>query len=130
MQALKLLVTASSVAVSPEKAQKNKIKSLIGLFMAVVFWSVPALAQEKNEVGLVIGGIVTPSRTLSPGASLIAPGGTVLPNRDITFCSSFALGGESYRPLLLRQGFAPGGGGWGMVCGGADITIKSVRPIL
>src|SRR6266849_6948998 len=110
MQALKLLVTASSVAVSPEKAQKNKIKSLIGLFMAVVFWSVPALAQEKNEVGLVIGGIVTPSQTLSPGASLIAPGGTVLPNRDITFDSSLTLGAEYDRALVLRQRFAIDGG--------------------
>src|SRR5260370_2834591 len=106
MQALKLLVTGSGAAASPEKAQKNKIKSLIGLFMAIAFWSVPALAQEKNEVGLVIGGIVTPSQTLSPGASLIAPGGTVLPNRDITFDSSLTLGAEYDRALVLRPTFA------------------------
>src|SRR5260370_11588108 len=88
MQALKLFVTASDVAVSPENAQKNKIKSLIGLFMVVAFWSVPALAHEKNKVGLLIGGIVTPSQTLFPGASRLLPSGTVLPNRDITFDAS------------------------------------------
>src|SRR5260370_23639025 len=71
MQALRLFVTASDVAVSPENAQKNKIKSLIGLFMVVAFWSVPALAHEKNEHGLVIVVIVTPSPTLASGSSLI-----------------------------------------------------------
>ena len=110
MQALKLFVTASDVAVSPENAQKNKIKSLIGLFMVVAFWSVPALAHEKNEVGLVIGGIVTPSQTLSPGASLIGPSGTVLPNRDITFDPSLTLGAEYDRGFILRQRFAIDGG--------------------
>ena len=78
-----LFVAASHVGVSPAKAQKNKVKSLVGLFVAVTLWSVPALAQERNEVGLVIGGIVTPSQTLSPGASVIGSGGAVLPNRDI-----------------------------------------------
>jgi len=37
MQALKLFVTASDVAVSQEKTQKMKIKSLSGLFIAVAF---------------------------------------------------------------------------------------------
>jgi len=106
MQALKLFVTASDGAVSPEKAQKNELKWLIGLIMAVAFLSVPALAQEKNEVGLVIGGIVTPSQTLSPGVSLIGPGGTVLPNRDITFDSSLTLGAEYDRTFVLKQKFA------------------------
>jgi hypothetical protein len=110
MQALKLFVTASDGAVSPEKAQKNKIKWLIGLIMAVAFLSVPAQAQEKNEVGLVIGGIVTPSQTLSPGASLIGPGGAVLPNRDISFNSSLTLGAEYDRTLALKRKFAIDGG--------------------
>src|SRR5712664_5025751 len=110
MQALKFFVTALGPAASPEKVQKNKIKSLIGLFMAIAFWSVPALAQEKNEVGLVIGGIVTPSQTLSPGASLIGPSGTVLPNRDITFDPSLTLGAEYDRGFILRQRFAIDGG--------------------
>jgi len=83
---------------------------LIGLFMVVAFWSVPALAHEKNEVGLVIGGIVTPSQTLSPGASLIGPSGTVLPNRDITFDPSLTLGAEYDRGFILRQRFAIDGG--------------------
>src|SRR6266481_1779407 len=94
MQALKLFVTASDGAASPEKAQKSKIKWLFGLIMAIAFVSVPALAQEKNEVGLVIGGIVTPSQSLPPGASLIGPGGAVLPNRDISFDPSLTWGGE------------------------------------
>jgi len=109
-QAMSRFVTAPGVAVSPEKAQKNKIKAFIGLIMAVAFWSVPALAQEKNEVGLVIGGIVTPSQTLSPGPSLIGPGGTVLPNRDITFDSSLTLGAEYDRVVVQKQRVAIGGG--------------------
>jgi hypothetical protein len=106
VQALKFFVSAPCVAVSREKAHKNKNKALIGLFMAVAFLSVPASGQEKNEVGLVIGGIVTPSQTLSPGASLIGPGGTVLPNRDITLNSSLTLGAEYDRGFILRQRFA------------------------
>src|SRR5260370_3927135 len=102
MQALKLFVTASDGAPSPEKAQKNKIKWLIGLIMAVAFVSAPALAQEKNEVGLVIGGIVTPSQSLSPGASLIGPAGAVLSNRDISFDPSLTLGAEYARTLALK----------------------------
>jgi len=58
---------------SLRKARENKTKLLVGLLMAVIFWSVPTLAQEKNELGLVIGGIVTPSQTLSPGANLVIP---------------------------------------------------------
>jgi hypothetical protein len=68
------------------------------------------LAQEKNEVGLVIGGIVTPSQTLSPEASLVGPGGTVLPNRDLSFNSSLVLGAEYDRTLVLKQRFAIDGG--------------------
>lgn len=110
MQALNCFVTASGVAVSPEKAQKNNMGSLIALFLAVVFWSVPALAQGKNEVGLVIGGIVAPGQTLSPGTSFTGPGGTVLPNRDITLNPSLTLGAEYDRTFVLKQKFAIGGG--------------------
>ena len=110
MTALELFAAPLAVAASPAKAQKNKIGSLIGLAVAISLWSLPALAQEKNEVGLVIGGIVTPSQTLSPGASLIGPGGTVLPNRDITFDPSLTLGAEYDRTFALKQKFAIGGG--------------------
>ncbi len=109
-QALKLFGTGSRAAVSPEKAAKNTIKVLIVLGLAFGFLSIPALAQEKNEVGLVIGGIVTPGQTLSPGASLTGPGGTVLPDRDITFNASLTLGAEYDRTLVLKQKFAIGGG--------------------
>jgi len=110
MQALKLFVTSSQFTVLREKAQKNKIKWFIGCFMTATLWSLPALAQGKNEVGLVIGGIVTPSQTLSPGASLIGPGGTVLPNRDISLDSSLTLGAEYDREFVRRQKFAIDGG--------------------
>ena len=109
MQALKLF-TSSQFTVLREKAQKNKIKWFIGCFMTATLWSLPALAQGKNEVGLVIGGIVTPSQTLSPGASLIGPGGTVLPNRDISLDSSLTLGAEYHREFVCRQEFAIDGG--------------------
>ncbi|HET8923668.1 MAG TPA: hypothetical protein VFN26_11825 [Candidatus Acidoferrum sp.] len=110
VQALKRFVTASGVAVSPEKTQKNKIKSLFALFLTVGFCSVPTLAQGKNEVGLVIGGIVGPGQTLSPGTSLTGPGGTVLPNRDITFNPSLTLGAEYDRVVVQKQRFAISGG--------------------
>jgi hypothetical protein len=110
VRALELFIAALEVSVSTAQAQKNRIKSLIGLVVAISFYAFPTLAQEKNEVGLVIGGIVTPSQTLSPGASLIGPGGAVLPNRDITFDSSLTLGAEYDRTFVLKQKFAIDGG--------------------
>jgi hypothetical protein len=113
MQMLGLFVAALEAGVSAAKAQKNKIKLLLGLGLAISFCSLSALAQERqqrNEVGLQIGGIVTPRQTLSPGASLIGPGGAVLPNRDITFDSSLTLGAEYDRTLVLKQKFAIDGG--------------------
>jgi hypothetical protein len=68
----------------------GRLLILIGL-VALSFSCLPASAQEKNEVGLVIGGVVTPSQTLSPGASLIGPTGSVLPTRSIAFDSSLTL---------------------------------------
>src|SRR5258708_14323714 len=105
-QALGLFLAALEVGVSTAKAQKNKIKLLLGLAATISFWSLPTLAQEKNEVGLVIGGIVTPSQTLSPGASLIGPGGAVIPNRGITFHSSLTFGAEYDRTFVLKPKYA------------------------
>ena len=90
---------------SVRKARENKARLLVGLLMAVIFWSVPTLAQEKNEVGLVIGGIVTPSQTLSPGANLVSPTGA-LPNLNITFNSALTLGADYDRNVLRTHGFA------------------------
>lgn len=90
--------------------RSRRLLKLTGLFMALSSWCLPALAQEKNEVGLVIGGIVTPSQTLAPGASLIGPSGVVLPNRNITFDSSLTLGAEYDRSLVLKNRFAIEGG--------------------
>jgi hypothetical protein len=52
------VMQALEIGVSAAGAQKNKIKSLIGLFIAVALWSAPALAQERqerNEVGFRSG---------------------------------------------------------------------------
>jgi hypothetical protein len=54
----------------------------------------PAMAQEKNDVGLVIGGTVIPGQSLATGVSLIAPNGNVLPTGDLNFDASLALGAE------------------------------------
>jgi hypothetical protein len=100
---------APGVPVSLRKARENKTKLLVGLLVAVIFWSVPTLAQEKNEVGLVIGGIVTPGQTVSPGANLVVPSGT-LPNLNITFNSALTLGADYDRNVLHTHGFAISGG--------------------
>jgi hypothetical protein len=110
MRALKLLVSTSEVTFLWKKTRKNNTKWLIGFFVVATLWSLPAVAQDKNEVGLVIGGIVTPSQTLSPGASLIAPSGIVLPTRDITLDSSLTLGAEYDREFVGTQKFAMDGG--------------------
>jgi hypothetical protein len=70
------------------------MKLLLGFFIGLAIWSIPASAQEKNEVGLNIGATLTPSESLAPGASLIGPSGNVLPNRSLNFDSSLALGAE------------------------------------
>ena len=107
------VMQALEIGVSAARAQKNKIKSLIGLFIAVALWSAPALAQERqerNEVGLQIGGIVTPSQGLTQGASLIGPGGTTLPTQDLPLNSSLTLGAEYDRAVVQRHKFAIDGG--------------------
>lgn len=89
------------------------MKLFVRAVIAFAFCSLPALAQEtpvKNEVGLVIGGIVTPSQTASRGTSLIGSSGTALPNRDITFDSSLTLGAEYDRRLGLTRRIAVYGG--------------------
>ena len=89
------------------------MKIFVRLFIALAIWSLPALAQEdhgKNEVGLVIGGTVTPSQTLAPGASLIGPGGTGLSSRNLAFDPSLSLGAEYDHRLVSKQRFAIYGG--------------------
>jgi hypothetical protein len=100
---------APGVPVSLRKARENKTKLLVGLLVAVIFWSAPTFAQERNEVGLVIGGIVTPGQTVSPGANLAVPSGT-LPNLNITFNSALTLGADYDRNVLRTHGFAISGG--------------------
>jgi hypothetical protein len=111
LRVLKLFGAASRARVSPGKVRQNTIKSLTALGLALAFfWCIPVLAQEKNEVGLVIGGIVTPAQTLSSGARLIGPGGTALPDRNIAFNASLTLGADYDRTLVLKRKFAIGGG--------------------
>jgi hypothetical protein len=100
---------APGVHVSLHKARENKAMLIVGLLMAIIVWSVPTFAQERNEVGLVIGGIVTPSQTLSPGANPVVPSGT-LPNLNITFNSALTLGADYDRNVLYTHGFAISGG--------------------
>ncbi len=89
---------------------RNSMIGLVGLLAALALGSRPLVAQEKNEVGLVIGATMTPSQTLSPAANLIRPGGTVLGNRSITFDSSLALGAEYDRGFVLKKRIAVYGG--------------------
>jgi hypothetical protein len=89
---------------------RNIVRNMLGLFAALALCSLPVLAQEKNEVGLVIGATLTPSQTLSSGANLIGPGGIALANRSITFDSSLALGAEYDRGLVLKKRVAVYGG--------------------
>jgi hypothetical protein len=67
------------------------------------------LGAGENEVGLVIGGIVTLGQTVSPGANLVVPSGT-LPNLNITFNSALTLGADYDRNVLHTHGFAISGG--------------------
>ncbi len=86
-----------------EEDTEEQTKWLIGCFMTIVLWSLPSVAQEKNEVGLVIGGIVTPSQTLSPDANLIGPAATPLPDRDIAFEAGY----KYSEPYCLGPGLIP-----------------------
>lgn len=87
---------------------RNILRSQLAL-LSLALASLPALAQEnqsKNEAAFSIGATLTQSQGLSPGANLIGPGGTVLPNRSIEFNSSFALGAEYDRGLVLKKRIA------------------------
>ncbi len=113
LQALDPFVSGFEIGVSAVRAQRNRVKLLIRLALAISLCSLPALAQERqerNEVGLQIGGIVTPSQTLVRGGSLIGPGGTTLPTQDLPFDSSLTLGAEYDRVVIQRQKFAIDGG--------------------
>jgi len=75
-------------------------KILIVFFVGLVLLTMPAMAQEKNEAGLVIGATVTPGRDLAPDISLIGPNGNALPDRTLNFDSSIALGAEYDRRIV------------------------------
>src|SRR5260370_7242325 len=131
MQALDLFHAGFKIGVSATGPRKKKIKSLIGLFIAVALWSAPAFAQERherNEVGLQIGGIVTPSQGLAQGASLIGPGGTTLPTQDLPFNSSLTLGADHDRAVFQTQKFALDGG-IAFLASPPDVNLSSIPHI-
>src|SRR5215472_4624516 len=70
---------AGSVTSCPKwnriRMPKKILRRLLELFAALASASLPALAQQKNEVGLVIGATLTPSQILAPGQNLTGPGG-------------------------------------------------------
>jgi hypothetical protein len=70
--------------------RQNSLATLFALFAAFVL---PAQAQQKNEVGLVIGATTSPSIGLASGSSVITP------TQSLTFGSSLALGAEYDRRL-------------------------------
>ena len=89
------------------------MRIFVRVFITLAVLSLPALAQEdhgKNEVGLVIGGTVTPSQTLASGTGLIGPSGTVLSSRNLALNPSLSLGTEYDRRFLTTRRFAIYGG--------------------
>jgi hypothetical protein len=89
----------------------NKIrKNLLITFALTALLGTTGLAQTRNEAGLVIGATETSSQTLAPGANLLSPAGTVLPNRSIAFDSSLALGAEYDRAFVSNKRVAVYGG--------------------
>ena len=62
----------------------------LALFVVLIL---QAQAQQKNEVGLVIGATTSPAVGLASGSSVVAP------TQNLTFGSSFALGAEYDRRL-------------------------------
>lgn len=79
------------------------MKAFFGLLIAIAVSGLPASAQEKNEVGLVMGATLTPSQTLVPGVSLVGPNGNLLPDRALDFDASLAMGIEYDRLVLSRD---------------------------
>lgn len=72
------------------KFRLYSVLPLLALFLALVL---QAQAQQKNEVGLVIGATTSPALGLASGSSVIAP------TQNLTFGSSLALGAEYDRRL-------------------------------
>lgn len=79
------------------------MKAFFGLLIAIAVFCLPASAQKKNEVGLVMGATLTPSQTLAPGVSLVGPDGNLLPDRALDFDASLAMGVEYDRLIVSRD---------------------------
>jgi hypothetical protein len=90
--------------------RSTQISALALTMMAVHPSAMAQDKQDKNEVGLVIGATITPSQTLAPGGSLIGPTGALLPNNQLQFNSSLALGAEYDRRVIAGKQFAIFGG--------------------
>jgi hypothetical protein len=72
------------------RARLRSFVPLLALFVTLVS---PAQAQEKNEVGLVIGATTSPSIGLASGSNLVSQ------PQNLAFGSSLALGAEYDRRL-------------------------------
>jgi hypothetical protein len=70
--------------------RQRSFVTLLAVFVALVL---QAQAQQKNEVGLVIGATTNPALGLASGSSVVAP------TQNLTFGSSLALGAEYDRRL-------------------------------
>jgi hypothetical protein len=70
-----------------------RLRSLLPLLALFVTLVLQAQAQQKNEVGLVIGATTSPAVDLASGSNFVAP------PQNLTFGSSLALGAEYDRRL-------------------------------
>jgi hypothetical protein len=70
-----------------------RLRSFVPLLAFFVALVLQAQAQQKNEIGLVIGATTSPGIGLASGSSFIAP------TQKLTFSSSLALGAEYDRRL-------------------------------
>jgi hypothetical protein len=70
-----------------------RMRLMVLMSALFVVLALQAQAQQKNEVGLVIGATTSPALGLASGSSVVAP------TQNLTFGSSLALGAEYDRRL-------------------------------
>jgi len=73
--------------------RNTRLRSIVPLLALFATLALRAQAQQKNEVGLVIGATTSPSIGLASGSSVVAP------TQNLSFGSSLALGAEYDRRL-------------------------------
>jgi|SRR5262249_18880431 len=73
--------------------RNSRQRSFVTLLAFFFAFFLPGQAQQKNEVGLVIGATTSPTIGLASGSTVVAP------TQNLTFGSSLALGAEYDRRL-------------------------------